>query len=97
MVHCNPNLEFYQEIKHKILEFLWDNKHAKVAYDQLTADRNKGGIKLVNLTKKYFAQNFMGPRILHSINDWVFVAYQFSLLWDLIFGNVIWTCKMQKA
>ena len=27
MVHCNPNLEFYQEIKHKVLEFLWDNKH----------------------------------------------------------------------
>ena len=29
MVHCNPNLDFYQEIKHKVLEFLWDNNMMK--------------------------------------------------------------------
>ena len=45
MVHCSPNLEFCQEIKHKVLEFLWDNKHAKIAYDQLIADKNQGGIR----------------------------------------------------
>ena len=45
MVHCNPNLEFYQEIKHKVLEFLLDNKQAKKAYDQLTTDKYQGGIK----------------------------------------------------
>ena len=52
MVNCNPNLAFYQEIKHKVLKCLWDNKHAKIAYDLLIGDKNIGGIKLVKLAKK---------------------------------------------
>ena len=51
MVHCNPNLEFYQQMKQKVLEFLWDNKYAKITYDQLIADKNQGGIKLVVLAR----------------------------------------------
>ena len=63
MVYCNPNLEFYQEIKHKVLEFVWDNKHATIAYDQLIADQNQGGIKLVDVTKK----KILGSKLHGSI------------------------------
>ena len=78
MVHCKPNLEFYQEIKHKVLDYLWDNKHAKIACDQLIADKSQGGIKLVDFTKKNTSLKITWVHIiLHSKNDWVFVTYQF--------------------
>ena len=91
MVHCNPNLEFYQEIKHKVLEFLWDNKHAKKAYDQLIADKKQGGIKLVDLAKKNTSLKITWVhRVLHSKNDWVFVTYKF---FPAIRFN-IWKCNL---
>ena len=97
MVHCNSNLQFYQEIKHKVVEFLWDNKHAKIAYDQLIADKSQGGIKLVDLTKILCSKlhgsiEFFIPKMIGYLS-----LINSSLLQDLIFENVIWMCKMQKA
>lgn len=49
---CSMSEEQFLELKRIIVNFLWDGKKAKIAYDKLILKYNKGGLQLHNLRAK---------------------------------------------
>ena len=47
--------EFYKEYKRKILDFLWGSGVARISYEKLVQEYERGGLKLVDLRTKEIA------------------------------------------
>ena len=48
----DPGMEFYKSYKERIMNFIWDGKIPKIAYDKLIQDYDKLGLKLVDMNLK---------------------------------------------
>ena len=50
-----PGNQFYKKYKEKIVQFIWNGKVPKIGYNKLVQDKNKLGLKLVDLETKEVA------------------------------------------
>ena len=48
----SPSKSFFQKYRSKIVNFIWNKKTPKIAYDKLIQDYSKLGLKLIDLEKK---------------------------------------------
>ncbi len=42
----------YREVKHSVVDFIWEGKTSKIAYDVLIQQIEEGGMKLVDFEDK---------------------------------------------
>ena len=48
----SPKASFFDKFKQVIMNYMWENKPARVRYDKLIQDRNDGGLRLTDLKTK---------------------------------------------
>ena len=88
-----PNMpdSYIRKIEHLIIDFLWNGKKAKIALKILQANKNIGGIRLVNLRKKEMSLKIAWIRILEFDHKMSVLAYHFI---QPIMESDIWYCNL---
>ena len=56
-----PDQSFFKQYKQIILEFIWDNKPARISYNHLIQQYDKMGLKLGDLATKNFTLKASWP------------------------------------
>ena len=57
----SPSERFFKEIKKVIMDFLWEEKPPKIAYNKIIQDYENGGLKLIDLETKEIALKARWP------------------------------------
>ena len=93
----SPHQMFYKIYKNMILDFVWEGKSHKIAYNKLVQDNSRLGLKLVDLQTKELALKATWPV------RWMKKAQLFPEQYNWIFEHLlikdrrVWECNLSKV
>ena len=71
----DPPNDFFKKVKQLVVNFLWDGKKAKIAYNTLINSTEQGGLKLVDIETKYRALKMIWvKKSVDTKNFWKIIA-----------------------
>ncbi len=79
------------KVTQKVYEFIWNNKPDKVSRETLTAEIEKGGLKMINIEKMFKAQKIMWVKRLVSATPACWKAFPSACLEPI--GTDIFKCS----
>ena len=81
-----------KQVENMIRDYLWGGKKSKIALKILQNPKDKGGLNLVDLTRKDISLKATWPQILHHEQDYASLVYK-QLRCSML-GDNIWRCRL---